>query len=276
MTYCGCDGDLRAYFRKLRQELDACDGFLIPQIGFAMTHDGSPQKHYEHRVAAGEFDAQIEVFCRELKALGRPAFVRIGYEFNGRWNGYVPETYIPAWRRVVAAMRAHRLDDVAAVWCYASDIRNLPDLMDWYPGDEWVDWWSIDLFSNEHFWLADTVKFMKASVEHGFPVMIGESTPRFIGVLDGETSWQRWFAPYFDFMRRWPNTKGFCYIAWEWSPYPQWHDWGDGRIWKNEWVNHRYQEAISTPAFIHRASERKIRKRLRACPALPVVPEAPV
>lgn len=84
---------------------------------------------------------------RSKKALGRPAFVRIGYEFNGRWNGYVPETYIPAWRRVVAAMRAHRLDDVAAVWCYASDIRNLPDLMDWYPGDEWVDWWSIDLLA---------------------------------------------------------------------------------------------------------------------------------
>ncbi len=31
----------------------------------------------------------------------------------------------------------------------------------------------------------------------GRSVMLGESTPRFVGVLGGAVSWDAWFAPYF-------------------------------------------------------------------------------
>jgi hypothetical protein len=231
-----------------------------------MTTDGTPEDHHEHLVAEGHYDHAIAAFCAGLKTLSRPAFVRVGFEFNGRWNGYQPGTYIQAWRRIATAIREHGLDNVATVWCYASDIRNLPNLMDWYPGDEWVDWWGIDLFLNEHFWLADTEKFMSLSIQHGFPVMIGESAPRAIGVLDGETSWQRWFAPYFGFMRRWKNVKAFCYIAWDWAAYPKYHDWGDGRLWRNDVVAQHWRETLADPVFIHRNSAARIRRRLRCAP----------
>lgn len=135
--------------------------------------------------------------------------------------------------------------------------------MDWYPGDDWVDWWGIDLFSAGDFASADTVKFMRLAREHGFPVMIGESTPRYVGVLEGERSWNTWFAPYFDFILRNPNLKAFCYINWNWADYPRWHNWGDARIRQNGEVLARYRQAISDPIFAHAREESAARKLFR-------------
>ena len=244
----------------LKSRLEGFGHFIIPQIGLHLCAGGEPS---EARIAQGEYDTSIDAFCVALKELNRPAFVRIGYEFNGSWNGYKPETYIAAWKRIVNAMRAHQLDEVATVWCYCTDLRTLESIMDWYPGDDWVDWWGIDLFSAGDFASADTVKFMRLAREHGFPVMIGESTPRYVGVLEGERSWNTWFAPYFDFILRNPNLKAFCYINWNWADYPRWHNWGDARIRQNGEVLARYRQAISDPIFAHAREESAARKLFR-------------
>ena len=265
MTYAGLDtsvNELNRYFSRLRGELSAAGEYVIPQIGLGMTHDGKPEEHYEHRVAAGEFDPNIQAVCRGLKELGCPAFVRLGFEFNGRWNGYVPTTFIDAWRRVVSAFHTHQLDEIAVVWCYASDIRNQDNMMNWYPGDEWVDWWGIDLFSVEHFTADDTLRYMQESIQHRFPVMIGESTPRFVGVLDGPASWDKWFVPYFQFMRDYPNVRSFCYINWDWAGYPAWHNWGDCRLEMNDVVRTRYAEEMRDPRYVHDGRQKAIRSIL--------------
>ena len=68
----------------------------------------SPKKlSYEQDVAAGLHDEQIENLVKSLRVYGRPVFLRIGYEFNGQWNGYEPEeSFVSAWRRIVDAVRA--------------------------------------------------------------------------------------------------------------------------------------------------------------------------
>ena len=72
--------------------------------------------------------------------------------------------------------------------------------MQWYPGDEYVDWWGISLYSYNDFQSTTTVTFMTASMAHQKPVMIAESTPANIGVLNGQTSWeQNWFHRLFQF-----------------------------------------------------------------------------
>jgi hypothetical protein len=50
-------------------------------------------KGYDGAVAAGLFDAQIDDFVTGLLSLDRPAFVRIGFEFNGEWNDYTPSSF---------------------------------------------------------------------------------------------------------------------------------------------------------------------------------------
>ena len=129
--------DVPARFAKLKTELEKYpQTFLIPQIGLGMTGSGKPPKPYDDKVAAGQMDAQIDRFCAGLKSLGRPAFIRIGYEFNGQWNGYHPETYKAAFRHVTENIRKAGLENVATVWCLGS--RGKMNFMPFYPGDDVV------------------------------------------------------------------------------------------------------------------------------------------
>lgn len=78
----------------------------------------------------------------------------------------------------------------------------------------------------------------------GRSVMLGESTPRFVGVLGGAVSWDAWFAPYFQMInspeysiQAFNCTSAATFpalthhllsisfaadINWNWAPYPQW------------------------------------------------------
>jgi len=162
MTYMRLNAaDIPARFAKLKEELEKYpQTFLIPQIGLSMTGSRKPEEHYQHKVAAGELDAQIDQFCAGLKGLGRPAFIRIGYEFNGHWNGYKPATYKAAFRRVTGKIRKAGLEDVATVWCFGSGAKNL-EFMSFYPGDDVVDWWAIDLFEVDHMKMKKTKEFQE-------------------------------------------------------------------------------------------------------------------
>jgi len=264
MTYVDLRDDLSAYFQSLDQELDQyLPWSVVPQIGLIMTGgadtDHHPEQHYEHDVAAGRYDDQIETFCAGLRRLNRPAYVRIGFEFNGSWFGYQPEPYKAAWVRIVSALRRHALDDVAAVWCYypLPSQREHPagvdrDYVAYYPGDEHVDWWAIDLFDAGPYTSDNALAFLADARSRGYPVMIGESTPRWVGgVQGGEATWNAWFVPYFDFIRTQPAVKAFCYISWDWTEYPIWQVWGEARMWANPIVLERYQRELADPLFCH-------------------------
>lgn len=261
MCYVGLKGDVAEFFAKLAERLADAPGWAVPQIGLSMTKDGSPEQHYEHHVAEGQYDEQIEMLCEGLAALGRPAFVRIGYEFSGQWNGYQPESYIAAYRRVAAALDRHRLADVATVWCYAPEAID-KDFARYYPGDDVVHWWAIDLFSVEHFDQPDTREFMANALGRRYPVMIGESTPRYVGVL-AEDAWPRWFQRYFDFIDAHPHCKALSYIAWDWAPYPMWSDWGDGRIWESETIARKWRQQLARPLFAHGGGASHVRRTLQ-------------
>ncbi|MFP4510135.1 MAG: glycosyl hydrolase [Spirochaetaceae bacterium] len=249
MLYTGLRGDPSRLEAKLR-EMDALLPVrLVPQIGLSMTVDGTPEKHYEHRVAEGLHDTELRALCLILRDFKRPVFVRLGYEFNGRWNGYEPESYIRAWRHVVTTLQEQGADNVATVWCFAPG--GDPDYVKWYPGDEYIDWWAIDLFSPEHFELPETRRFMADALERRFPVLIGESTPRYVGCTDSDLAIERWFEPYRRFLQENPHCKGTGYINWNWASYPMWSDWGDCRLTASEAVQDWYRTLVSHHAFVH-------------------------
>jgi hypothetical protein len=87
------------------------------------------------------------------------------------------------------------------------------------------------------------------------PVLIGESTPRYVGVLSGQTSWDTWFYPYFKFIADNPGIKMFCYINWNWANYPSWATWGDAQIQDNQLVAANYDEEMNSSLYFHGASE---------------------
>jgi hypothetical protein len=260
MTYVDLREDLASYFQTLAHDLDQYAPVrLIPQLGLMMTGSADaahhPEQHYEDAVAAGDYDAQIGALCEGLRQLGRPVFLRIGFEFNGPWFGYAPVPYVAAWRRIVSALRQHDLHDVATVWCYYPlpwQVAGQPDYWAYYPGDDYVDWWAIDLFSAAEFTAEPTLAFLADAERHRYPVMIGESTPRWVGgVQGGAATWDAWFAPYFAFIRAHPVIKAFCYINWDWTTYPVWQDWGDARIEVNPVILERYQRELADPIYRH-------------------------
>lgn len=235
----------------VRAAIDRYPQTVIPQLGVSMTWEGRP---YEVGVARGELDQQIELLCWGLAALGRPAFVRLGYGFNSPLTGYRPEPYRQAWIRVAESIRTrHGLRNVALVWGASADA-SLAGCMEYYPGDQWVDWWGLDLFDPRSTVAGETVDFLAAARERGYPVMIGEAAPRGLAVEPDSRAWERWFVPFFRFLRRHPNVKAFCYVSWRA---------GDTRVAGDLDLLQRYREELSRDQYLHAAGLDELRWTLQ-------------
>jgi hypothetical protein len=246
--------EIEQSFRSFEAEFRKFDWYVVPQIGLSMAVDGTPKDHYEHRVAAGEFDAQIAAVCRGLKAMNRPAYLRIGFEFNGPHNGYQPETYPAAFIRVTRALREAKLDQVATVWCADHG----GDLAHYYPGDEFVDWFGVDLWKPGEF--AATNQLLRAFLDFAQarrkPVMIGETTPQKLRTSAGEAVWRDWYSPFFALIDREPVIKAFCYINWNWDN-TRWASWGDGRIEAHPLILERFQDKLRSPLYLHATASKE-------------------
>jgi hypothetical protein len=83
------------------------------QIGLQLPQNNATDLQ---KVGNGQYDDKIRRLARAYKNLKQDIFLRIGYEFNGPWNGYNPTAYINAYRRVVDIFRAEGVTNVAFVW----------------------------------------------------------------------------------------------------------------------------------------------------------------
>eukprot|EP00041_Stephanoeca_diplocostata_P009314 m.143162 g.143162 ORF g.143162 m.143162 type:complete len:494 (-) comp17690_c0_seq2:359-1840(-) len=162
---------------------------LLPQIGLALPHGSD----LDFVANSTKYDTAVHEFAKALVALRREAFVRIGYEFNGNWNDYPADAYIAAFRKIVAPWPP----TVARIWDGACDAYG-PGRLNfsaWYPGDDVVDWWGINIFGSQNDdpsretggscpQCKCTTDFIAAAQLASYPVVIGESTPRNRGTLD--------------------------------------------------------------------------------------------
>jgi beta-mannanase len=188
------------------------DAYMIPQVGLEMTASGSG--HYEQQVASGDYDQQIDSLIEGLRRLALPVYLRIGYEFNGlTWNGYQPVTYKQAFIRITGKLRAANLE-VATVWDAAID--GVKNYFDYYPGDEYVDWFGMNIFRTPSFKDPSLTGFFNEARMRRKPVMIGETTPYQVGAQGGAASWYGWFTDFFDSLRNNAVVKQFNYINWDW------------------------------------------------------------
>ena len=249
MSYVDLKDDLPRYFRGLKRDVEGYADFVVPQIGLSL-NGGDARGHYEDEVASGVLDGRVKDLCAGIQSLGRPVYLRVGYEFNGEWNGYSPGAYVMAFRRIALIVRECSAV-TAVVWDFAPDAGKV-NYMRFYPGDEWVDWWGVNLFSESSFESPVVKEFLGEAKARKFPVMIGESAPRRHPVTEGARVVDGWYKPYFALMRGHAEIKAFSYINWDWRIYKQWSDWGDSRVqddaavlkyWKGELADARYVHA---------------------------------
>ncbi len=195
-------------------------------------------------ILQGKYDGNLRLIGRWIKKTRRPIYLRIGYEFDLPHNHYEPEKYKAVFRYIVNLFRRQNVSNVSFVWhsCLAPGISSW---MDWYPGDEYVDWFGVSIFSTQS--ILDAPPFLKLARQHRKPFMIAESTPQSMYTVRGKLDW---FKHIFRFIDE-NNVEAFCYINSNWDIMPMFkgQGWGDDRIekfpevkalWLNEIDQERY------------------------------------
>lgn len=218
----------------------AFDGALLA-IGLYMVGDLPA-------VVAGERDANIELLGNFIRTANRPVLLRIGYEFDGSWNGYDPTLYQQAFRRIMDRLRAQGVLNVAAVWQSSGSTTNKSTLLRWYPGDEYVDWVAYSYFKQSN----PSGGMMAIARERGKPVMIAESTPqRNLSLGDPVTHWNAWFAPFFAHVHANADViKAVAYINTRWFDQPAWGvGWGDSRVQIRPEIKSRWIAEMQDPIW---------------------------
>ncbi len=247
----------------------------IPHLSLSMT-DGYGNPTDVEIANTSAHDRVLREIGAVIAQFDKPLFVRLGFEFNGAWNGYTPCVYPIAYRKMVDIFRSAGVTRAAYIWCYEPDG---PDDFDavidgqaaWYPGDDIVDWFGLDVFKSEHFVApkaarqrgsssyARSIRFLEMADERGKPVMLSETAAVKVYVTsdpeDGRSDWNSWFSPFFAFMTEHPQIKGFLYMNHDYrgTVYERENAWGDARIEVNAHILDHYRMELSDPRFIHRA-----------------------
>ena len=178
-----------------------------------------PQNNPEElaKVSDGTYDAAIHNYATACKNLGNDIFLRIGFEFGRKGNNYSSDSYKPAFRHIVDIFRSEGVNNVAFVWCAVNS--KLTNMFDWYPGDEYVDWFSFDSFGIGEF---DAAWFKEQADAHSKPILIGESSRS-----STKVTLEDYFNNFFSNVKN-PDygIRGFQNINWDWSLLPKWTNWG--------------------------------------------------
>ncbi|HZG86479.1 stalk domain-containing protein [Paenibacillus sp.] len=123
--------ELSQHVKEAKEHGTALQIALQPMNGLSEVVDGPYLREYAR--AAGES--------------GVPIFLRFANEMNGNWVPWYgnPQQYIEKFRLVANVFREEAPDNVVMVWA-PNDIP-VDTITQYYPGDEYVDWIGVSLYS---------------------------------------------------------------------------------------------------------------------------------
>lgn len=195
-------------------------------------------------ITEGRYDSNIDYLAAFFEKLQRPVYLRIGYEFD--MQKYNPKEYIHAYERIAARIQ-EKTSWASTVWhasCTPSPQYRI--LSEWFPSASLVDWIGGSYFPPKDFCMNQFDQIAAIAERHEKRLMIAESTVR--GGL-GNDSWEKWFAPYFEFIEQ-RDIVITCYISWNWESFNMFRGkgWGNTEIhssllfekWKKELQKERY------------------------------------
>ena len=202
-----------------------------------------------------------------LKGLTRPIFLRIEFEYNGSgdWKDYSAEEVLRFYKNMADALERRNVTNVARVWTITAERGNLNNAMRFYPGDEYVDWFGIDMFEKHHFNNALTRGLVAEAERRKKPVFLPELSPRSVGV-DQASDWDNYFVQLFDFIRDNESVKGFNYIHHEWSG-DRWRNWENSKVSDgNATLRNKYIAELNKSWFYHSSSPSNVWNTLSPYP----------
>ena len=170
---------------------------------------------------SGGYDAYIGEFALRLKEISGPVMLRFGHEMNGNWYPWSgvkigEEKYISSYRYIKDMFDKAGVKNVEWVFCVNSEDvpRKNNHFMQYYPGDEYVDYVGLDGYNwgNTQTWSAwkgfreifgPRIREIAAST--GKPVIIAEFSSAGSG---GDKA--AWIRNAMDFIKNTGEIKGFA------------------------------------------------------------------
>ncbi|MFI0805660.1 glycoside hydrolase family 26 protein [Amycolatopsis lurida] len=170
----------------------------VPQTRAQLADGRIPMVNWEpfdvefDNIISGKHDKTIEARADGAKALGSKFFLDFAAEMNEGegWGGHVPSKYIAAYRHIHDIFVSRGATNVVWAWCpNNTDSASAPTAMDYYPGDEYVDWTGVDGYnwgtSDDDFrWQSFREVFADIYAdlaEKGKPIIIGEMASDEVG-----------------------------------------------------------------------------------------------
>ena len=209
------------------------------------------------RLLSGALDEQIIKIAQEIKNIyPTPVFVRPGFEFGSGNSGlhndpdntdWTAQNFIQIWIRIFNIFEQLAVTNVAWVWNTVNP--QSFNFMDWYPGDDYVDWWGINYFTISQ--INSSNAFLDNAFIHNKPVMVCESNPIENSGTTNSNNWDDWFIPYFTKMKNTSHIKAFIYISDPWDKSGFFYSWPDSRINSNGTILSEYAAELNNSVFIH-------------------------
>jgi len=205
-------------------------------------------------ILGGYYDSTIISIANQIKTLNAPVYLRPGFEFgvnnSGAHEGMTGQQFINIWLYIYNKFQEQGVTNVAWIWNTVNPW--MFNYMEFYPGDQYVDWWGINYFTIDQINNSDI--FISSATIHKKPVMICESCPIENNGTDNSNNWQNWFIPYFNKIVQYNNIiKGFIYISDPWDKSGFWEEWPNTLININtpQSIRDGYAQEIGKPKYIH-------------------------
>ncbi len=120
--------------------------------------NGAAQPPYKlSNITRGDFDGYIRQWATDARNWGHPFYLRFAQEMNGNWyvygtapgnpDGNTPADFVAAWHHVHDIFTQVGATNVRWVWCVNDTDPGWTPYAQDYPGDNYVDWVSIDSYN---------------------------------------------------------------------------------------------------------------------------------
>ena len=225
----------------------------------------------------GQHDNDLDAFATfAANNSTRPIFLRIGYEFDGPWNGYDAGRYVAAYQYIVDYLNGKNVTNVAYVWQSATWGANAANSIDaYYPGDAYVDYVGLSFFFFDANFNGNNLDYtLEFARTRNIPIMMAEVSAQYYEFdqgtfhpfdnpgsptqLGGEGIWNQYFVdqllPFVKDNRDVVRHVAYINADWQSQPLWMWPDagngfWGDTRIEANSFISQQWANEISDETF---------------------------
>lgn len=130
---------------------------LVPLISFMPVDNTRKSTSILQEIIDGEWDAYLTQWAQGLKKWvdsktllekDGAIMLRFAHEFNATWYSYgnQPDKLVKAWQHVYTLFEGENVNNyIQWIWCANNvDVDDVRDVTQYYPGNDYVDWTSID------------------------------------------------------------------------------------------------------------------------------------